>query len=75
MTHKPRKKYAIRNILKVTFCLERVLVLKSLLDVFLGANVQTHPVVNVAIHLDNVQRLDNRHSPWDITACFCFKHT
>lgn len=46
------------------FCLEHVLVLKSLLDdAFLGANVKTHPVVNVAIHLDNVQCLDNRHSP------------
>ncbi len=26
---------------------------------FLAVNVQTHPAVNVAIHLDNVQCLDN----------------
>lgn len=72
MTHKPRKKCPNRNIKKVMFCLECVLVLKS--DrYFPVVNVQTHPMVNVATHLDNVQCLDSHHE--HITAPFCFKHT
>lgn len=33
------------------------------LKYFIAVNVQTHPVVNVAINLDNVQCLDSCNPP------------
>lgn len=60
-----------------SLCLESILCFEISVLYLSQHNIQslTHPVVNVAIHLDNVHSLDSRLFPQDITACFCFKHT
>lgn len=76
MTHKPGQKGPIRKIEKKSmFRLGRVLVLKLLPNIFPNLDAQTHPVVNVAIYLDNLKCLEIYNSPLCIIALFCFKHT
>lgn len=73
MTHKPGQKGPIRKIKKSMFCLGCVLVLKLLPNIFPNVDAQTHPVVNVAIYLDNLKCLEIYIS--SLCILFCFKHT
>lgn len=52
-------------------------VLKSVFYIFLSTNIQslTHPVVNVAIHLDNVHSFGQPPFPSGHNSMFLFEHT